>query len=226
MLYQRAAYADHLLPVGKHSFIVFSAISLEKKSSLLLSVDTMSHRRCIEPCDRFITAGDTHDWCVIYLIFVNDDLRPTPQARNAVSMVVSCMMKTCCPPRPLIWRIYWLNRAVLSLQADRRNVLLDVVTCEVDKLGLDWDSKPAQNQTQSKLDDRFLTNRTPSQPSKPHFFFQYLHHEVSRSWKQPFSAHITNPSATDFATVSKMADHGYAVMLAIEETLAAHLPPT
>lgn len=32
--------------------------------------------------------------------------------------------------------------------------LLDVVSLAVDKLGLEWDSKPAQNQAQSKLDDR------------------------------------------------------------------------
>ncbi len=34
--------------------------------------------------------------------------------------------------------------------------LLDVVARAVDKLGLDWDSELAQNQAQSKLDDRFF----------------------------------------------------------------------
>ncbi len=38
-----------------------------KIEHLLLSEDTMSHRRCVEPCDRFITAGDTHDRCVLCL---------------------------------------------------------------------------------------------------------------------------------------------------------------
>ncbi len=48
-------------------FLVFSAFSSEKQSSLLLSADTMSHRKCIEPCDRFITAGDTHEKFVLCL---------------------------------------------------------------------------------------------------------------------------------------------------------------
>ncbi len=103
--------------------------------------------------------------------------------------------------------------------------LLDVVMHAVDKLGLEWDREPAQNQAQSKLDDRFLTSRTPSQPRRHLPLFQDLHHKVSRSWKQPFLARITNPTATDFATVSKMVEHGYAVMPAVEETLAAHLVP-
>ncbi|XP_016319979.1 uncharacterized protein LOC107671579, partial [Sinocyclocheilus anshuiensis] len=105
------------------------------------------------------------------------------------------------------------------------NELLDVVTCAVGKFGLDWDCEPMQDQAQSKLDDRFLTSRTPSQPRRPLPFFQDLHQEVSRSWKQTFSARITNAAAADFATVSKMADHGYGAMPAGEETLATHLAP-
>ncbi len=55
------------------------------------------------------------------------------------------------------------------------NELLDVVTCAVDKLGLDWEREPTKNQAQSKLDDRFFTSRTPSQPNNiillaSHFF--------------------------------------------------------
>ncbi|XDV26806.1 hypothetical protein PO909_030437 [Leuciscus waleckii] len=54
--------------------------------------------------------------------------------------------------------------------------LLVIVTHAVDKLRLEWDS--AQNQTQSKLDDRFLTSHTPAQPRNPLSFFQDLHPEV------------------------------------------------
>ncbi len=99
-----------------------------------------------------------------------------------------------------------------------------MVTRAVDKLGLEWDSEPTQNQAQSKVDDRFLTSCAPAQPHKP-FPFQDLHQEVSRSWKQPFPAHITNPAAADFATVSKMAVHGCAAMLVMEETLAPRFMP-
>ncbi|KAL0168465.1 hypothetical protein M9458_036687, partial [Cirrhinus mrigala] len=88
--------------------------------------------------------------------------------------------------------------------------LLDVVTHTVDELGLEWDSKVAQNQAQSKLDDGPLP------------FFQDLHHEVSKS-KQPFLVRIT---AADIATISKMVEHGYEAMPAMEESLAAHLAPS
>ncbi len=42
-------------------------LSHEKQSSLLLSADKMSHKKCIEPRDRFITAGDTHERCAVCL---------------------------------------------------------------------------------------------------------------------------------------------------------------
>lgn len=71
----------------------------------------------------------------------------------------------------------------------------------------------------------FLPSRAPAQPRKPLPFFQDLHQEVSRSWKQTFSARISNPPAADFAIVSNMAEHGYAVMAVVEEILAAHLTP-
>ncbi len=51
----------------KAYFLVFSAFSSEKQSSLLLSSVTMSHKKFIEPYDRFITAGDTHERCVLCL---------------------------------------------------------------------------------------------------------------------------------------------------------------
>ncbi len=45
--------------------------------------------------------------------------------------------------------------------------LLDMVTRAVDKLGLDWEADAVQTQSQSKLDDRFLTSRAPTQSCKP-----------------------------------------------------------
>ncbi len=102
--------------------------------------------------------------------------------------------------------------------------LLDMVTHAVDKLGLDWEADAVQTQSQSKLDDRFLISRAPAQPCKPLPFSPDLHQEVSRSWKQPFSACITNATAADFATITDMA-YGYAMMPPVEDTLAENLPP-
>ena len=103
--------------------------------------------------------------------------------------------------------------------------LLDVVSRAVGKLGLDWEVEKAEAQPSSKLDDRFLTSRAPAQPRRPLPFFPDLHQEVSRSWKQPYSARITNAAAADFATISDMANRGYAAMPPVEETLAEHLAP-
>ncbi len=98
-----------------------------------------------------------------------------------------------------------------------------MVTCVVKNLGLDWEADTVQAQSQSKLNDRFLTSRAPAQPRKPLPFFFDLHQEVSRSWKQPISARITN--AADFATITDMVGHGYVTMQPVEETLAVHLAP-
>ncbi len=46
----------------------------------------------------------------------------------------------------------------------KKLLLRDVVTRAVDKLGLDCDCKPMDNQVQSKLDYLFFTSCTPSQP--------------------------------------------------------------
>ncbi len=54
-------------------------------------------------------------------------------------------------------------------------------------------------------------------------FFPDLHHEVSRSWKQPFSSRLTNAAAADFTSLVGSVEQGYAVVPAVEDMLAAHL---
>ncbi|ROL55599.1 hypothetical protein DPX16_23616 [Anabarilius grahami] len=268
--------------------------------------DTMSYRRCINPCDKFITGGDTHDslhlkvlrsrlasllrkeghssnprlsvsavaeaphemdaWGENYepefleseqtdfhpfrslstshvhaienrdtdpVVFVHDEVRPTLEARDAISFGCGSydndvLSTVASDSEELVG--YYSGSLPPSGQEKRTspsyNELLEVVTRAVDKLGLEWDSNPVQNQAQSKLDDRFLMSRTPTQPRRPLPFFQDLRQEVSMSWKQPFSARISNPAAADFATISKMVDHSYAAMPIIEETLVAHLAPS
>ncbi len=67
--------------------------------------------------------------------------------------------------------------------------LLEVATCVVAKLNIDW---PAEKQTEpqrSRLDERFLrTKSLPPQRSQP--FFPNLHTEVWRSGRKPFSSRL------------------------------------
>ncbi len=53
-----------------------------------------------------------------------------------------------------------------------------------------------------------------------------MHHEISRSWKQPFSSHLTNKAAADFANLVGSVEQGYAAILVIEDTLASHISPS
>lgn len=287
----------------------------------------MSFRKCKEPCTRYITAGDTHDRCVVCLglhhaqaalsglsscphcdglrlrvlrsrvevfsnvalesnprqvtsataeaphearawgdtcdmdfvdsaaleysphrslsptllqnktytepvVFSNEDLLPTPEACTAISFGCGRYDDDVLSTAASGSEDFATDTSPLPPSGQERRVspsyseLLDVVSRAVGKLGLDWEVDKAEAQPSSKLDDRFLTSRTPTQPRRPLPFFPDLHQEVSRSWKQPFSARITNAAAADFATVSDMANHGYTMMPPVEETLAEHLAPS
>ncbi len=57
-------------------------------------------------------------------------------------------------------------------------------------------------------------------------FFSDLHHEISRSWKQPFSSHLTNAAAADFANLVGSVEQGYTAVPVNEDRLASHLSPS
>ncbi len=75
--------------------------------------------------------------------------------------------------------------------------LVDVLSRATEKLSLD---EPRKSQS-LKLDERFLSgpNSRPERRKLP--FFSDLHHEISRSWKQPFSSRLTNAAAADFTNL-------------------------
>ncbi len=147
------------------------------------------------------------------VVFADENLRPAPEAYGA-SESEDLLADTCGSLSP---------GGQERHSSPSYSELLDVVTRAVDKLGLDWEADATQSQ--SKLDNCFLTSRAPSQPHKLLPFFPDIHQEVSRSWKQPFSARITNAAAVDFATITDMAGRGYAPMPPVEDTLAEHLAP-
>ncbi len=94
-----------------------------------------------------------------------------------------------------------------------------------EKLSIDWPDKPCESQS-SKLDERFLSGPKlrPTRRKLP--FFSDLHHEISRSWKQPFSSCLTNAAAADFTNLVGSVEQGYTAIPVVEDTLASHLSPS
>ncbi len=94
-----------------------------------------------------------------------------------------------------------------------------------EKLSLDWPDEPREYQS-SRLDEWFLSgpNSWPERRKLP--FFSDLHHEISRSWKQPFSSRLTNAAAADFTNLVGSVEQGYTIIPVVEDTLASHLSPS
>ncbi len=103
--------------------------------------------------------------------------------------------------------------------------LVDMLSRATEKLALDWPDDPRESRA-SKLDERFLSgsNSKPERRKLP--FFGYLHQEISRSWKQPFSSRLTNATAADFTNLVGSVEQGYTAMPVVEDTLASHLSPS
>ncbi|KAF4100711.1 hypothetical protein G5714_018907 [Onychostoma macrolepis] len=103
--------------------------------------------------------------------------------------------------------------------------LVDVLLRVTEKLSIDWPNEPREYQL-SRLDERFLSgpNSRPERRKLP--FFSDLHHEISRSWKQPFSSRLTNAAAADFTNLVGSVERGYTAIPATEDMLATHLSPS
>ncbi len=116
------------------------------------------------------------------------------------------------------------------LAARRRGLqrpTLSLWTCfrATKKLALDWPNEPRESRA-SKLDERFLSGAHSKPERRKLPFFSYLHQEISRSWKQPFSSRLTNAAAADFTNLVGSVEQGYTAMPVVEDTLASHLSPS
>ncbi len=102
--------------------------------------------------------------------------------------------------------------------------LVDVLSRATEKLALDWPNEPRESRA-SKLDKRFLSgpNSKPEWRKLP--FFGDLH-QISRSWKQPFSSRLTNAAVADFTNLVGSVKQGYTAMPVVEDALASHLSPS
>ncbi len=103
--------------------------------------------------------------------------------------------------------------------------LVDVLSRATEKLALDWPDEPRESRA-SKLDERFLSGAHSKPERRKLPFFSDLHREISGSWKQPFSSHLTNAAAADFTNLVGSVEQGYTTMPRIEDTLAFHLSPS
>ncbi len=133
----------------------------------------------------------------------HDYLYPSPEARDTVSFgLEGCVANTVLPEpnfEPALADAFppsgqeaWPSAAYSEL--------VDVLSRATEKLLLDWPDEPRESQS-SKLDERFLSgpNSRPERRKLP--FFSDQHHEISRSWKQPFSSRLTNTAAADFTNL-------------------------
>ncbi len=100
--------------------------------------------------------------------------------------------------------------------------LVDVLSQATKKLSIDWHDEPRESQS-SKLNEQFLSgpNSRPERKKLP--LFSDLHHEISRSWKQPFSYRLFNVAAADFTNLVGPVEQGYITIPVVEDMLASHL---
>ncbi len=108
-----------------------------------------------------------------------------------------------------------------SGQEAAKSKLVDVLSRATEKLSIDWPDEPRESQS-SKLDERFLRGPTSRPEWRKLQFFSDLLHEISRSWKQPFSSRLTNAAAADFTNLVVSVEQGYTAIPVVEDTLASH----
>jgi hypothetical protein len=161
--------------------------------------------------------------------FAHDYLCPSPGARESVSFGLDDVIYTAASDSEDFGPALADDVIPPSGQDARPTPayteLIDVLSRATEKLSIDWPDEPRESQS-SKLDERFLRgpNSRPERRKLP--FFSDLHHEISRSWKQPFSARLTNAAAADFTNLVGFVEQGYSAIPAVEDTLANHLAPS
>ncbi len=112
---------------------------------------------------------------------------------------------------------------MLSRLAARKHGLLqlvDMLLRATEKLSINWPDEPREFQS-TKLDERFLNGPNSRPEWRKLQFFSDLHHEISRSWKQPFSSRLTNMAAADFTNLVGSVEQGYTAISVIKDTLTS-----
>lgn len=125
---------------------------------------------------------------------------------------------TFCTQQHLTWKI--LCPRIDTLPPAAYTELVEKLVRATKKLYIEWPDEPHESKS-SMLDECFLRgpNFRPAQRKLP--FFRDLHHKISRCWKQPFSARLTNAVAADFTNLVGSVEQDYATIPAFEDTLSA-----
>ncbi|KAF4096133.1 hypothetical protein G5714_023736 [Onychostoma macrolepis] len=175
----------------------------------------MEYRRCQPPCSRFIASDDPH------IEFAHEYLCPSPEAHNAISFGLDDVLFTAASDSedfgPAL--AHALPPSGQEAQPPAAySELVDVLSRATEKLSIDWPDELRESQS-SKLDERFLSgpNSRPEWRKLP--FFSDLHHEISRSWKQPFSSSLTNVAAADFTNLVGSVEQGYTAIPAVSSVV-------
>ncbi|ROL45289.1 hypothetical protein DPX16_17900 [Anabarilius grahami] len=91
------------------------------------------------------------------------------------------------------------------------------------KLELQWG--PPEEPSRSRLDKWFLPGRR--QPPRQHatLFFPEVHDELTKSWRDPYSARLCTTTSTALNSMDGSEEKGYKRMPPLDEAVAAHLCP-
>ncbi len=160
--------------------------------------------------------------------FTHDYLYPSPEARDTVSFGLDDVLPTAASDSEDFGTVLAAALPPSGQEAQPSAAYsedVDVLSRATAKLALDWPDEPRESQS-SKLDERFLSgpNSKPERRKLP--FFSDLHHEISRSWKQPFSSRLTNAAAADFTNLVSSVEQGYTAIPVVKDILASHLSPS
>ncbi|KAF4110552.1 hypothetical protein G5714_007583 [Onychostoma macrolepis] len=131
--------------------------------------------------------------------FAHEYLCPSPEARDSVSFGLDDVLFTAASDSEDFGPAL---ADALPPSGQEARLTQSSWTCfrATEKLSIDWPDEPRESQS-SKLDERFLSGPHSRPERRKLAFFSDLHHEISRSWKQPFSSRLTNATAADFTNL-------------------------
>ncbi len=111
------------------------------------------------------------------------------------------------------WRMFYILRSLSLRTLEPRHLTFSRLlwpilnswtffACVTEKLSLDCESQS------SKLDERFLLSSCSCPAMRKLPFFPDMLHEISRSWKRPFSSRLTNAAAANFTNLVGSVERG------------------